>query len=157
MWSVGPGWQQWSTSECRGAGVNTGTPESQLKADLSLLYIQYILRGTEPHTRLHSSPHWETRTVTCERARMSFPPPPPSPPPPSAPPASSSSNHLNNLAPKSKTKKKHFVQQKVKVFRAGDPVVSVLMWGVNHTVRGAFTRERKMNIFIKYSCCVLQK
>ncbi|XP_008318357.2 phosphatidylinositol 5-phosphate 4-kinase type-2 gamma-like, partial [Cynoglossus semilaevis] len=49
-------------------------------------------------------------------------------------PASSSSNHLNNLAPKSKTKKKHFVQQKVKVFRAGDPVVSVLMWGVNHTI-----------------------
>uniref|UniRef100_A0A667YYL6 Phosphatidylinositol 5-phosphate 4-kinase type-2 gamma n=1 Tax=Myripristis murdjan TaxID=586833 RepID=A0A667YYL6_9TELE len=33
-----------------------------------------------------------------------------------------------------KTKKKHFVQQKVKVFRASDPVQSVFMWGVNHSV-----------------------
>lgn len=39
------------------------------------------------------------------------------------------------LAPKTKTKKKHFVQQKVKVFRASDPVLSVFMWGVNHSVR----------------------
>lgn len=38
------------------------------------------------------------------------------------------------LAPKTKTKKKHFVQQKVKVFRASDPVLSVFMWGVNHSV-----------------------
>ncbi|XP_049588644.1 phosphatidylinositol 5-phosphate 4-kinase type-2 gamma isoform X1 [Syngnathus scovelli] len=35
---------------------------------------------------------------------------------------------------KRKTKKKHFVQQKVEVFRAGDPVSSVLMWGVNHSI-----------------------
>ncbi|KAG8585588.1 hypothetical protein GDO81_005083 [Engystomops pustulosus] len=35
---------------------------------------------------------------------------------------------------KTKTKKKHFVQQKVKVFRASDPLVSVFMWGVNHSV-----------------------
>ncbi|KAK0135039.1 Phosphatidylinositol 5-phosphate 4-kinase type-2 gamma [Merluccius polli] len=31
-----------------------------------------------------------------------------------------------------KTKKKRFVQQRVEVFRASDPVLSVLMWGVNH-------------------------
>ncbi|KAJ7999268.1 hypothetical protein DPEC_G00213670 [Dallia pectoralis] len=41
---------------------------------------------------------------------------------------------LNILAPKRKTKKKHFVQQKVEVFRASDPVLSVLMWGVNHSI-----------------------
>ncbi|KAM9798957.1 phosphatidylinositol 5-phosphate 4-kinase type-2 gamma-like [Syngnathus typhle] len=35
---------------------------------------------------------------------------------------------------KRKTKKKHFVQQKVEVFRAGEPVSSVLMWGVNHSI-----------------------
>uniref|UniRef100_A0A8C6PCR3 Phosphatidylinositol 5-phosphate 4-kinase type-2 gamma n=1 Tax=Nothobranchius furzeri TaxID=105023 RepID=A0A8C6PCR3_NOTFU len=40
----------------------------------------------------------------------------------------------SNLAPKTKTKKKHFVQQKVKVFRASDPVLSVFMWGVNHSI-----------------------
>uniref|UniRef100_A0AAQ6A178 Phosphatidylinositol 5-phosphate 4-kinase type-2 gamma n=1 Tax=Amphiprion ocellaris TaxID=80972 RepID=A0AAQ6A178_AMPOC len=39
-----------------------------------------------------------------------------------------------SLAPKRKTKKKHFVQQKVEVFRASDPVLSVLMWGVNHSI-----------------------
>uniref|UniRef100_A0A8C7S5W5 Phosphatidylinositol 5-phosphate 4-kinase type-2 gamma n=1 Tax=Oncorhynchus mykiss TaxID=8022 RepID=A0A8C7S5W5_ONCMY len=38
------------------------------------------------------------------------------------------------LAPKTKTKKKHFVQQKVKVFRASGPVLSVFMWGVNHSI-----------------------
>ncbi|KAM9342854.1 phosphatidylinositol 5-phosphate 4-kinase type-2 gamma [Pholidichthys leucotaenia] len=38
------------------------------------------------------------------------------------------------LAPKMKTKKKHFVQQKVKVFRASDPVLSVFLWGVNHSI-----------------------
>ena len=37
-------------------------------------------------------------------------------------------------ASKRKTKKKHFVQQKVEVFRAGEPVLSALMWGVNHSV-----------------------
>lgn len=42
---------------------------------------------------------------------------------------------LSTLASKRKTKKKHFVQQKVEVLRASDPVLSVLMWGVNHTVR----------------------
>lgn len=41
------------------------------------------------------------------------------------------------LAPKTKTKKKHFVQQKVKVFRASDPVLSIFMWGVNHSVSGS--------------------
>uniref|UniRef100_A0A7N8XQH5 Phosphatidylinositol 5-phosphate 4-kinase type-2 gamma n=1 Tax=Mastacembelus armatus TaxID=205130 RepID=A0A7N8XQH5_9TELE len=48
-------------------------------------------------------------------------------PPPSAHP-------MVILAPKTKTKKKHFVQQKVKVFRASDPVLSVFMWGVNHSI-----------------------
>ncbi|XP_061688650.1 phosphatidylinositol 5-phosphate 4-kinase type-2 gamma-like [Syngnathoides biaculeatus] len=33
-----------------------------------------------------------------------------------------------------KTKMKHFVHQKVEVFRAGEPVPSVLMWGVNHSI-----------------------
>ncbi|EHH24733.1 Phosphatidylinositol-5-phosphate 4-kinase type-2 beta [Macaca mulatta] len=35
---------------------------------------------------------------------------------------------------KTKTKKKHFVCQKVKLFRASEPILSVLMWGVNHTI-----------------------
>ncbi|XP_063064209.1 phosphatidylinositol 5-phosphate 4-kinase type-2 gamma isoform X1 [Engraulis encrasicolus] len=45
-----------------------------------------------------------------------------------------SSSPMVMLAPKTKTKKKHFVQQKVKVFRASDPVLSVFMWGVNHSI-----------------------
>lgn len=48
--------------------------------------------------------------------------------------ASGMSSPMVMLAPKTKTKKKHFVQQKVKVFRASDPVLSVFMWGVNHSV-----------------------
>ncbi|KAI5617104.1 phosphatidylinositol 5-phosphate 4-kinase type-2 alpha, partial [Silurus asotus] len=39
-----------------------------------------------------------------------------------------------SLASKTKTKKKHFVAQKVKLFRASDPLLSVLMWGVNHSI-----------------------
>nr|XP_033794891.1 phosphatidylinositol 5-phosphate 4-kinase type-2 gamma isoform X3 [Geotrypetes seraphini] len=35
---------------------------------------------------------------------------------------------------KTKNKKKHFVHQKVKVFRASDPLLSVFMWGVNHSI-----------------------
>uniref|UniRef100_A0A8D0CGK2 Phosphatidylinositol 5-phosphate 4-kinase type-2 alpha n=1 Tax=Scleropages formosus TaxID=113540 RepID=A0A8D0CGK2_SCLFO len=35
---------------------------------------------------------------------------------------------------KTKTKKKHFVAQKVKLFRASEPLLSVLMWGVNHSI-----------------------
>ncbi|XP_036388017.1 phosphatidylinositol 5-phosphate 4-kinase type-2 gamma-like isoform X1 [Megalops cyprinoides] len=46
----------------------------------------------------------------------------------------SASSPMVILAPKTKTKKKHFVQQKVEVFRASDPVLSVLMWGVNHSI-----------------------
>ncbi|XP_011918949.1 PREDICTED: phosphatidylinositol 5-phosphate 4-kinase type-2 gamma [Cercocebus atys] len=34
----------------------------------------------------------------------------------------------------SKTKKKHFVQQKVKVFRAADPLMGVFLWGVAHSI-----------------------
>ncbi|XP_020670191.2 phosphatidylinositol 5-phosphate 4-kinase type-2 beta [Pogona vitticeps] len=37
-------------------------------------------------------------------------------------------------ASKTKTKKKHFVCQKVKLFRASEPLLSVLMWGINHTI-----------------------
>nr|XP_020852980.1 phosphatidylinositol 5-phosphate 4-kinase type-2 beta isoform X1 [Phascolarctos cinereus] len=37
-------------------------------------------------------------------------------------------------ASKTKTKKKHFVCQKVKLFRASEPILSVLMWGANHTI-----------------------
>ena len=40
-------------------------------------------------------------------------------------------------ASKTKTKKKHFIGQKVKLFRASEPILSVLMWGVNHTVSTA--------------------
>lgn len=43
-------------------------------------------------------------------------------------------------ASKTKTKKKHFVCQKVKLFRASEPILSVLMWGVNHTVTSAPVR-----------------
>lgn len=34
-------------------------------------------------------------------------------------------------------KKKHFrvKHQKVKLFRANEPILSVFMWGINHTVR----------------------
>ncbi|XP_032871428.1 phosphatidylinositol 5-phosphate 4-kinase type-2 alpha [Amblyraja radiata] len=38
------------------------------------------------------------------------------------------------FASRTKTKKKHFVAQKVKLFRASDPLLSVLMWGVNHSI-----------------------
>ncbi|XP_062895348.1 phosphatidylinositol 5-phosphate 4-kinase type-2 beta-like isoform X1 [Mobula hypostoma] len=42
--------------------------------------------------------------------------------------------NCNASASKTKTKKKHFVAQKVKLFRASEPLLSVLMWGVNHTI-----------------------
>lgn len=48
--------------------------------------------------------------------------------------ASVASNLAASIASKTKTKKKHFVAQKVKLFRASDPLLSVLMWGVNHSV-----------------------
>ncbi|MBN3317801.1 PI42C kinase, partial [Atractosteus spatula] len=46
----------------------------------------------------------------------------------------SSATSAPMVIPKTKTKKKHFVQQKLKVFRASDPVLSVFMWGVNHSI-----------------------
>uniref|UniRef100_A0A8C6SDZ3 Phosphatidylinositol 5-phosphate 4-kinase type-2 alpha n=1 Tax=Neogobius melanostomus TaxID=47308 RepID=A0A8C6SDZ3_9GOBI len=46
----------------------------------------------------------------------------------------SASSIAANIASKTKTKKKHFVAQKVKLFRASDPLLSVLMWGVNHSI-----------------------
>ncbi|XP_077460663.1 phosphatidylinositol 5-phosphate 4-kinase type-2 beta-like [Stigmatopora argus] len=49
-----------------------------------------------------------------------------------------SSNCTSVAAPvsasKTKTKKKHFIGQKVKLFRASEPILSVLMWGANHTI-----------------------
>uniref|UniRef100_A0A673FGH6 Phosphatidylinositol 5-phosphate 4-kinase type-2 alpha n=1 Tax=Sinocyclocheilus rhinocerous TaxID=307959 RepID=A0A673FGH6_9TELE len=48
--------------------------------------------------------------------------------------ASAVSNLAASIASKTKTKKKHFVSQKVKLFRASDPLLSVLMWGVNHSI-----------------------
>ncbi|XP_064408502.1 phosphatidylinositol 5-phosphate 4-kinase type-2 gamma isoform X2 [Latimeria chalumnae] len=48
--------------------------------------------------------------------------------------ASASAAPVAMTGPKTKTKKKHFVQQKVKVFRASDPLLSVFMWGVNHSI-----------------------
>ncbi|MEE6466884.1 hypothetical protein FKM82_007080 [Ascaphus truei] len=44
------------------------------------------------------------------------------------------SSTSSTMASKTKTKKKHFVAQKVKLFRASDPLLSVLMWGVNHSI-----------------------
>ncbi|XP_066528857.1 phosphatidylinositol 5-phosphate 4-kinase type-2 gamma [Hoplias malabaricus] len=35
---------------------------------------------------------------------------------------------------RTKSKKKNFVQQKVEVLRASDPVLTVFMWGINHTI-----------------------
>uniref|UniRef100_A0AAY5F3S2 Phosphatidylinositol 5-phosphate 4-kinase type-2 alpha n=1 Tax=Electrophorus electricus TaxID=8005 RepID=A0AAY5F3S2_ELEEL len=46
----------------------------------------------------------------------------------------SASSMVASIASKTKTKKKHFVAQKVKLFRASDPLLSVLMWGVNHSI-----------------------
>ncbi|XP_076848822.1 phosphatidylinositol 5-phosphate 4-kinase type-2 alpha isoform X2 [Brachyhypopomus gauderio] len=48
--------------------------------------------------------------------------------------ASAASSLAASIASKTKTKKKHFVAQKVKLFRASDPLLSVLMWGVNHSI-----------------------
>uniref|UniRef100_A0A8B9JLL2 Phosphatidylinositol 5-phosphate 4-kinase type-2 alpha n=1 Tax=Astyanax mexicanus TaxID=7994 RepID=A0A8B9JLL2_ASTMX len=48
--------------------------------------------------------------------------------------ASPSNAKSASIASKTKTKKKHFVAQKVKLFRASDPLLSVLMWGVNHSI-----------------------
>ncbi|XP_043920497.1 LOW QUALITY PROTEIN: phosphatidylinositol 5-phosphate 4-kinase type-2 alpha [Protopterus annectens] len=48
--------------------------------------------------------------------------------------ATGSSVVASLVASKTKTKKKHFVAQKVKLFRASDPLLSVLMWGVNHSI-----------------------
>uniref|UniRef100_A0A3B4DY30 Phosphatidylinositol 5-phosphate 4-kinase type-2 alpha n=1 Tax=Pygocentrus nattereri TaxID=42514 RepID=A0A3B4DY30_PYGNA len=48
--------------------------------------------------------------------------------------ASPTSSLASAIASKTKTKKKHFVSQKVKLFRASDPLLSVLMWGVNHSI-----------------------
>lgn len=53
---------------------------------------------------------------------------------PVRPKMASASSLAAAIASKTKTKKKHFVAQKVKLFRASDPLLSVLMWGVNHSV-----------------------
>lgn len=50
----------------------------------------------------------------------------------------SASSIAASIASKTKTKKKHFVAQKVKLFRASDPLLSVVMWGVNHSVSHIF-------------------
>ncbi|KAI5622908.1 phosphatidylinositol 5-phosphate 4-kinase type-2 gamma-like isoform X1, partial [Silurus asotus] len=51
-----------------------------------------------------------------------------------SPKLSSASNPQPSKLRRTKSKKKHFVHQKVEVFRASDPVLSVFMWGINHTV-----------------------
>lgn len=51
----------------------------------------------------------------------------------------SASSIAASIASKTKTKKKHFVAQKVKLFRASDPLLSVVMWGVNHSVSHLFS------------------
>lgn len=88
--------------------------ETPDEADFRLLYIKRTPQITNPaHTHRDAD-------ARLWRSAMSSP--------------SATSNPLSTLAPKRKTKKKHFVQQKVEVFRASDPVLSVLMWGVNHSV-----------------------
>ncbi|OQR68995.1 phosphatidylinositol 5-phosphate 4-kinase type-2 beta isoformX1 [Tropilaelaps mercedesae] len=46
----------------------------------------------------------------------------------------------------SRLKKKHLKpkQQKAKLFRANEPLLSVFMWGVNHTDRFAGTKIHKL-------------
>lgn len=48
--------------------------------------------------------------------------------------ASGAASLAASIASKTKTKKKHFMPQKKKLFRSSDPLLSVLMWGVNHSV-----------------------
>uniref|UniRef100_UPI00358F8214 phosphatidylinositol 5-phosphate 4-kinase type-2 beta isoform X2 n=1 Tax=Myxine glutinosa TaxID=7769 RepID=UPI00358F8214 len=48
--------------------------------------------------------------------------------------SSSGSDATSRLHGRMKTKKRHFVAQKMKLFRASEPLYSVLMWGVSHTV-----------------------
>ncbi|XP_059393231.1 phosphatidylinositol 5-phosphate 4-kinase type-2 gamma isoform X2 [Carassius carassius] len=47
---------------------------------------------------------------------------------------SSSASRLS----RTKSKKKHFVHQKVEVFWASDPILTVFMWGINHTINDLF-------------------
>ncbi|KAF5901083.1 phosphatidylinositol 5-phosphate 4-kinase type-2 gamma, partial [Clarias magur] len=55
-----------------------------------------------------------------------------------SPKSSTFSNPPPSKLRRTKSKKKHFVHQKVEVFRASDPVLSVFMWGINHTVSDMF-------------------
>ncbi|MFT7809390.1 phosphatidylinositol 5-phosphate 4-kinase type-2 alpha [Arapaima gigas] len=48
--------------------------------------------------------------------------------------SSAAAGVIGSLGSKTKTKKKHFVAQKVKLFRASEPLLSVLMWGINHSI-----------------------
>lgn len=48
--------------------------------------------------------------------------------------ASGVASLASSIASKTKTKKKHFMPQKKKLFRSSDPLLSVLMWGVHHSV-----------------------
>ncbi|KAF7692816.1 phosphatidylinositol 5-phosphate 4-kinase type-2 alpha isoform X2 [Silurus meridionalis] len=48
--------------------------------------------------------------------------------------ASGAASLAASIASKTKTKKKHFMAQKKKLFRSSDPLLSVLMWGVNHSI-----------------------
>lgn len=49
-------------------------------------------------------------------------------------------------------KKKHFrvKHQKVKLFRANEPILSVFMWGINHTVSGQ-VQSHLLNYIVFYS------
>ncbi|XP_053507108.1 phosphatidylinositol 5-phosphate 4-kinase type-2 alpha isoform X3 [Ictalurus furcatus] len=48
--------------------------------------------------------------------------------------ASGVASLASSIASKTKTKKKHFMPQKKKLFRSSDPLLSVLMWGVHHSI-----------------------
>ncbi|XP_003199456.2 phosphatidylinositol 5-phosphate 4-kinase type-2 gamma isoform X1 [Danio rerio] len=45
---------------------------------------------------------------------------------------------LGRRLSRTKSKKKHFVHQKVEVFWASDPILTVFMWGINHTINDLF-------------------
>jgi len=53
----------------------------------------------------------------------------------------------------SKLKKKHFrvKHQKVKLFRANEPLLSVFMWGVNHTVRQRAIRTLQCRVLMFFA------
>ncbi|RXN04101.1 phosphatidylinositol 5-phosphate 4-kinase type-2 alpha [Labeo rohita] len=68
----------------------------------------------------------------------------------------SAGNTVSSFASKTKTKKKHFVAQKVKLFRASDPLLSVLMWGINHSAYAFWLEVVYVHILVGLFDCILR-